>query len=270
MSELNAIWNDNRKDWYEITDEKIKKDAKSIAIIFTKNGIIDKGNGYSTLKTNNYGKLFDLCKNERFRDQPVAAVPYFTGFLVKENIIATVGHCVNERNVTYLRFIFGFKMLAPSTPVIEVPGKNIYNGIKLMKSKYQHNGADWALVKLDRNVTGQEAVTLSRCETSCNQPVHAIGHPCGLPLKYAPGGCVCENKNKDYFTSDLNMYSGNSGSPVFNSNTHEVMGIAARGYSQDFKLENNCWASIDRSGPNRQEEVHCTRVSEFINILDKC
>jgi hypothetical protein len=271
MPANSVIWNDERKDWYAIMDEKIKKDASCVAVVLVKNGVMNNGNGYSTLKTKNYGKLINLCECERFRDQPVSRVPFFTSFLVKEDIIATAGHCVGEWNVADLRIVFGYKMLGPFTPVTEVPNENIYKGLKTIRKtcKRKGNGSDWALVQLDRKVKDQELATLSRHEISVNQAVHVIGHPMGLPLKYAARAKVCNNNSKTYFTANLNIYNGNSGSPVFNSDTHEVIGIVVRGYNQYFRLKRNCWVSIDRTSIYCQEGAQCTRISEFIDIVDK-
>jgi hypothetical protein len=267
MPAKSAEWNDDRKDWFEIVDKNIKKDFKCVALILMKNGLINKRDGYTTLKTKYYGNFFNLCECELFRDQPVVAVRYFTGFLVKEDIIATANHCANEENVTSLRIVFEFKMLAPFTPVKEIPSENIYIGKKIIGNRYKRNGSDWALVKLDRKVKNQETATLSRGEISSNQVVHSIGHPAGLPLKYTAGANVCDNTNKIYFTANLNICTGNSGSPVFNSDTHEVIGIVVRGYNRNFKLMKNCWRSIYHPNLYRQEGAQCTRVSEFIDIV---
>lgn len=265
-----ARCNDDRKDWYEIKDEGIKKDAGCAAVIFMNNGVNDEGNRYSILKTKNYGKLFNLCECERFRDQSVAAVPFFTGFLVKEDVIATAGHCVHERKVASLRIIFGYKMIAPFTPVTEVPKENVYKAVKIIDRVYKRteDGQDWALLKLDRKVKDQEVATLSRQEISINQSIHVIGHPVGLPLKYAAGTILKSRTGKAYFTADLNIYSGNSGSPVFNSDTHEVIGMVVRGYDQNFRLAGNCWVSIGRPDLNRTGGVCCTNTSEFIDIVE--
>ena len=47
-----VILKDDRKEWYEIVDEKIKRDTRCAAMIFMKNGVINNGNGFSILKTN--------------------------------------------------------------------------------------------------------------------------------------------------------------------------------------------------------------------------
>ncbi|HLP44779.1 MAG TPA: trypsin-like peptidase domain-containing protein, partial [Candidatus Kapabacteria bacterium] len=111
--------------------------------------------------------------------------------------------------------------------------------------------------------------TLSRSEIYCNKSIHVLGHPVGLPLKYASGETVSDNSDKSYFTANLNIYSGNSGSPVFNSDKHEVIGLVVRGYDQYFSLEKDCWVSIDHANLFSHGGVHCTKVSEFIDFIGK-
>jgi hypothetical protein len=73
-----------------------------------------------------------------------------------------------------------------------------------------------------------------------------------------------------YFSADLNVYNGSSGSPVFDSKTHEVIGIVARGHTRDFRLVENCWRSVIYSRSDRWcPDPQCTRVSEFITYVDK-
>jgi hypothetical protein len=58
--------------------------------------------------------------------------------------------------------------------------------------------------------------------------LHIIGHPKGLPLKIAGNAVVTKQFTDRTFRSSLDNFKGNSGSPVFNSITHEVEGLLAR------------------------------------------
>jgi V8-like Glu-specific endopeptidase len=261
-----GIWGkDDRQDYYEIKDEQIKRNAGGVVAIYMKEDLIDSGKGISTLRVKNYGKSFNLAEAEPFRNQPIAAGRLCTGFLVKDDVIATAAHCASEKNVTDLRFVFGYKMLAPFTPVTQVAKESIYKGVKIIERVYNRKaGEDWALIQLDRSVVGQPVVTLSEKEISCNQPVYIIGHPVGLPLKYTPGAYV-RNFNETCFSADLDVYCGNSGSPVFDSETHEVIGIVIRGDNRDFRWTGNGWISVIYPNPDfKSKEPQCTRVSKFV------
>jgi hypothetical protein len=251
--------------------ETIKNNSDGVAAICMKDNLIEGQNGYSSLKVKNYGKIFNLHEYEPFRQQPIVAGRLCTGFLVKDDVIATAGHCADEKNVTELRIVFGFKMLGLSTPVTWIPHENIYKGVKIIHRVYapQGKGPDWELIKLDRKVEGQAVVKLSEKPIYLDQPVYILGHPCGLPLKYSSGAQV-RGINGVCFSADLNVYSGNSGSPVFDCKTHEVIGIVVRGDTQDFRWTGKGWLSVIYPNPViRSQEPQCTRVSEFRNIVDK-
>jgi hypothetical protein len=176
---------------------------------------------------------------------------------------------VHESTVKDLCIVFGFKMLDPYKPVTQVSNENIYKGVKITRRVYNLKGygPDWALVQLDREVLGQEVATLYGKEISVYQPVYVIGHPVGLPLKYAPGAHVCGFK-KSFFAADLDLYMGNSGSPVFNGETHEVIGIVVRDDTIDFRWTGKGWLSIVY--PNRLSSgSQCSRISDVVDVEDR-
>jgi len=266
-----GIWGkDKRMDLFEIKDEQVKKNANCVAAICLKDSLIDN-NGISILKVKSYGKTFNLSDYESFHDQYMVSGRVCTGFLVKEDVIATAGHCANKGNVMDLRFVFGFKMQDPTTPVIRIPNNNIYKGVKVVHSTYDHRriGSDWSLVQLDRKVEGQTIARLSHKDIFSDQPLYVLGHPCGLPLKYAPGANV-RDVMADSFGANLDIYMGNSGSPIFNGNTHEVIGIVVRGDNRDFRWTGSGWVSVIY--PSREfhsQGAKCIRVSQFIGFVYK-
>ena len=80
-----GIWfEDNRMDFCGITDRKVQENVNCVAAIILKGDLSEKRNGKSTLKVKNYGKAFNMCETEPFRDQYVAAGRVCTGFLVKK------------------------------------------------------------------------------------------------------------------------------------------------------------------------------------------
>jgi hypothetical protein len=265
MDFTRGAWSDDLMDGYEITDEQIKQNADCTAAICMKNSLINVNNEFSTLKVKNYGETFNLCDIEPFSHQSTAAGIMFTGFLVKDDVIATPSHHVNEENVTDLRILFGYKMVDSVTPITRFANENIYRGVKVIRRVHKPagDGPGWALVKLDRKVMGQTAARLSTGEISCDQAVYVIGHPLGLPMKYAAGATVTD-VDETSFMANLNIYSGNSGAPVFDLNTHEVIGMVVRGEKRDFRWTGNCWISFEYPGGKRAE---CSRVSGFIDIL---
>jgi V8-like Glu-specific endopeptidase len=123
------------------------------------------------------------------------------------------------------------------------------------------------LIKLDRNVTGREIAVLSQRNIFYEQPVYVMGHPCGLPLKYAPGATIKET-NPNYFRADLDVYGSNSGSPVFCAETHELIGIVSRGKVTDFRWTEDGWITLRyaKTDPDYKGS-QCSRVSMFGKLL---
>ena len=251
--------------------KKIKKNLDATAMICLAKDLKIE-NGYVALKVRSFKEAYNLCECERFADQPALNVNMCTCFLVKDDVIATAGHFVKEKKIEDLRIVFGFKMENSDTAA-KIPTENIYNGVKLIGIRHDRDGnaPDWALVKLDRKVKGREIVKLSRDEISIDQPVYTIGHPAGLPLKFAAGASVRDThdpKNEFLFTADLDIFMNNSGSPVFDLKTHEVIGIVVQGYSKDFRWGAGCWISVIYPTPGENTELSkCTRSSEFKELL---
>jgi V8-like Glu-specific endopeptidase len=262
-----GIWGkDQRMDCYQVIEEPVEKNASSVAAICSRDDLIKTGSALFELKVKTFGTSFNLCPHEPFYHQPIAAGPFCTGFLVGEDMIAAAGHCVDEKSVTDLRVVFDYRMLDSHTPATRVPSNKVYKVLKLMDRAYQPRGnrSDWALVKLDRKVEGLHVTTLSKREIASGHEVYVMGYPCGLPLKYAPGARV-GGVNDTYFTADLDIYCGSSGSPVFDSITHEVVGMVVRGHDRDFRWSGKCWVSvIYRNSGLDSRGAQCTKVTEFI------
>jgi hypothetical protein len=200
----------------------------SVVALFSDADVIDNGNGTSTLQTQNFGAALNLCAAEPFRDQPIGA--FCSGFLVAQDIIATAGHCVNANDVTNVRFVFGFRMRNAAVAETVINNTEIYRGVNIIGRQLVGNGADWALVRIDRPVTNHRIAQIRQFGRIDNtQAVHVIGHPSGLPTKFANGAAVRDNQPNAFFVANLDTYGGNSGSPVFNSDTHEVEGSLSGG-----------------------------------------
>ena len=255
---------DDRKDLFHVDDQGILKDADCVVSLFQNRDVVDNGDGTSTLAAKNFGTEYNLCNNERFREQPTGA--FCSGFLVAPDLVATAGHCVNSSNVTNILFVFGFRMVDKTTPQTIIDNNEIYRGKDVIDRKETASGADWAVVKLERAVTNHTIAEVRRTGIiQDNQAVHVIGHPCGLPTKFAGGAKVRDNTSNEFFVANLDTYGGNSGSPVFNSDTHQVEGILVRGET-DFASSNGCDVSLVCPSTGCRGE-DCTKTTEFSSLL---
>jgi hypothetical protein len=255
---------DDRVDVCDLPTGPDLDDVDSVVALFRASKVVDNGDGTSELRINNFGAAQNLCEGERFRNQPAGA--FCSGFLVAPDIIATAGHCVDAGNVTNVCFVFGFRMRDSETAETTINNSEIYRGTELIGREEVGSGPDWALVRIDRPVTNHRIVRIRRNgKVSETQNLHVIGHPTGLPTKFAGGASVRKNEEDAFFVANLDTYGGNSGSPVFNSETHEVEGILVRGET-DFVRQGTCNVSLVCPSTGCRGE-DCTRTTEFQQLV---
>jgi Trypsin-like peptidase domain/Putative peptidoglycan binding domain len=264
---------DNRTDLFVVNDPLILASADGVVAICEKGDIVDNGDGTSTLRTVRFGEargLCDsctsdkLCTSEPFSDQPLGC--FCSGFLIAPDIVATAGHCIDDpsnesTSLNNVRFVFGFRMKNASTPQTVISNNEIFSGKTTIGRRRANNGSDWAIVQLDRPVTNHRSLPIRFSRVADNQDLYVIGHPVGLPTKFADGAKVRDNSPGSFFTANLDTYGGNSGSPVFNRNTHVVEGILVRG-ENDFVDNVDCIVSLTCPDTGCRGE-DCTRISEF-------
>lgn len=262
---------DDRNDLYEMSDQNIQMDADSVVALVSRQNLVNDGKGKSKLKSHSFGASYKLCPSEKFRKQPVCC--FCSGFLIGSELVATAGHCVDDGELAKMgislkdvRFVFGFRMKNSSVANTRISNNEIYKVKEIVKYKFGTSMADWAIVRLDRKVQNHKIVNLNNHRIKNNQKLHVIGHPCGLPLKYAGNAKVTDNTPRMYFAANLDTFGGNSGSPVFNSKNHNVEGILVRGQPDFLETEKGC--NVSRVYPNtgsRGED--CTRTREFLRYV---
>jgi len=233
---------DNRDDIYQVKSAKVRGLAGRVAALVKTSDLTRNADGSFTLATASYQQEYDLCGNEPFASQPLGC--FCSGFLVASNVVATAGHCVKgPADLTTTRFVFGWRMLDAARARTTFPAEDVYDGRAIVGRQLTPTGADWALVKLDREVTGRAPLPLRTSGKVGNTArVFVIGHPSGLPAKYAPGARVRDNSPAAHFVANLDTYGGNSGSPVFNTSTKKVEGILVRG-ENDYVSNGTCQVS---------------------------
>ncbi|XXX76125.1 serine protease [Sorangium sp. So ce134] len=253
---------EDREDLFRLHQPPPHADA--VAAIFDRARVSDSRDGTSTLRTIAARVRFGLGPEEPFAAQPSGASA--TGFLVSPRVIATAAHCVEEIELSHIRFVFGFRMVDAATAQLVVPNHDVYSAARILALRHDPQGADWALVELDRDVAGRKPAPIRRSgRVGDGAKLYVLGHPCGLPLKYADNALVRDNQPAPFFVANLDTYVGNSGSPVFNAETNEVEGVLSRG-GRDFMLAEEGYVSMvfpDSGG--RGED--CTRTTEFAALV---
>ncbi len=257
---------DDRKDLYEITRKTVLRAADAVCALVKAKDLRPLANGGWRLRTISYQQNYKLCSSEPFVEQPLGC--FCSGFLVGPNLLATAGHCVeNTADLAGIRFVFGFRMKDGTQARTEFKSDEVYQGIEVIGRKLEEpSGRDWALVRLDRSVVGRKPVTFRRRgKIQKGRDLFVIGHPNGLPVKYADGASVRDNSPQPYFVANLDTYGGNSGSPVFDKRRVRVEGILVRG-ENDFVKMGSCNVSlVCPSTGCRGEDV--TRTTEWVDVF---
>lgn len=235
-------------DRYEVEnygDSLFREKAQSVAGMVQKYKLYKSGDGQS-YSFNQYMTLENTlltCPNERFSEQ--VSLPICTGFLVAPDVLVTAGHCVAAQNSCRNNaWVFGY-----TEGKTQISAKDIYNCKEIISQRqtlgiFAHK--DYAVIKLDRVVTNRAPLKYrTKGNIKKGESVVVIGHPSGLPLKIADNA-VAMTSAWNTFRTNLDTYSGNSGSPVFNQDTGLVEGILIQGAEDYERSASGCAVSAVR------------------------
>jgi len=256
---------DNRADIYQVSRADVREAADSTVALIPSRDLVRDANGAFRINASQYGKEMNLCTDEPFYDQPTAA--NCSGSLVGEDLIATAGHCVSNSDCSRYSFVFGFRMSNAGAAPTTVAADDVYNCKEIVAREYT-GAQDYALVRLDRRVRGHRPLALQQTPVQPGDEIYVIGHPSGLPTKFADGARV-RSQQGTYFQANLDTYGGNSGSAVFNATTNEVVGILVRG-ANDFTYDRNRQCTMSNHCADdgcRGEDV--TNISYIVQALKK-
>ena len=254
---------DDRQDVYQVTNEALLRMSQGTCALVSPFNIDRQADGRYRLSGTALGAARDLCASEPFRDQPTAA--FCSGFLVSQDVVATAGHCVPADGCDGTAFVFDYRMIDSTTAKMVIEQDNVYFCEEVVGHRLS-GGVDYALVRLDRPVTGRQPVEIRRSgRVPDRTPLVMVGHPSGLPQKIAGGARVRDNSASSHFVANTDSYGGNSGSPIFNELTNEVEGILVRGVA-DYVPEGNCYVSNHCSDAGCDGE-DATRTTHFAELL---
>lgn len=249
---------DNRADYYE-ADRVYQRLADSTAALFRSRDVrLDASRGTAEIDLGKtIGGKFHLKEGERYGDQPFGS--FCSSFLAGEDLVVTAAHCFREyapedTNISYkdTLFVFGYAVEAAGRFPTEVPAGNVFAFKELVSAKYDKNGADYAVIRLDRKVPADRfPLAINRgAAPAAGARLFTIGYPSGMPVKIAGSASVRRvNADKGFFVTDLDTFAGNSGSPVFNAETMLIEGVLTRGGTDYIHTESDGVSYYDPQRP---------------------
>lgn len=247
---------DDRREVYNLAGARAAAAAATVALV-DRGDIRSNGDGTSTLVSGKLGAGLNLCSGQRFAPQPIAA--FCTGVLVGPDVALTAGHCLRDRPLSSIRFVFGYRMTAAGRAQSRLADSAIYSVKQVLASKV--DDADYAVVRLSRKVGDTKPVPIKRSgATAVGTPVYVVGHPSGLPAKIAAGARILRTSDPDFFEANLDTFGGNSGSPVFDASGSTVLGLIVRGLP-DYRPSGGCNVVNNLSDAEGDEDV--TKTTAF-------
>eukprot|EP00002_Diphylleia_rotans_P000007 TRINITY_DN0_c0_g4_i1.p1 TRINITY_DN0_c0_g4~~TRINITY_DN0_c0_g4_i1.p1 ORF type:complete len:750 (-),score=154.03 TRINITY_DN0_c0_g4_i1:304-2553(-) len=262
---------DDRLDEYQVTDQQVKAIGQSTVVLMKKTELQRNGNMY-TLASSVVLEDNGICANQRFSQQVTPG--FCSGTLISPNQIATAGHCIrSQSDCDELVFVFGFVQTSQSSVAASYEEWKVFS-CSSFKSILA-NEIDFAVVELDRPVTNFAPVAVNPIDARIGDSVLVIGHPSGLPRKYAAGSSIFRDStdpaHKYFFEADLDTFGGNSGSGVFSAANREMIGILVRGArdyvydaSQNCQIVNVCPTIYSRPDCGGESVTYAHTIRPFV------
>mgnify|MGYP000471681469 CR=1 FL=1 len=259
---------DNRVFVEDSTNPLYQKLAMSTAVQIKDDRMSPTADGqyYSVNPEKLKDSFMNVCEDEDFAE--VVNAGNCSGFLVGEDLLVTAGHCMrSEYDCKNAKWAFNYESSVLGDGTL-LPAEDVYSCDSIVSQSLDYlSKNDYALIKLDRKVTGRAPLKV-RTEGAVEPGTElvVIGHPSGLPKIVADGAQVREFKNDFYFKANLDTFGGNSGSAVFNAETGVVEGILVRGerdYIMDYSAGCNRVYECTDDGCRGEDVTRITVIPEL-------
>lgn len=241
-----------------------------------------------------------FCDDSAYGDQQSAKC-FGSAFFVANGVVATAAHVVMRPGEKFedLRFVHCVMMNGPGhfNEVIRVAKNRVFKpkNTELRTGCYYYSdaGSDFALIPVEPAFEGVPATTTTEVvklpdlrvynaafqnnkhgkNDMVNRKIYSLGHGLGLPLKVSGGKIIYAPRTFPYYETHIQLLGGNSGSPVFDAVTHELIGIYIRGTEKLVVKEGrNCITVKEPTDkpPADREGQECQRLELVMTALTKC
>ncbi len=229
---------DDRLEFHQMSKERQAVSESSIALI-PKSKLKKVGNKYKIV-TKNLKDYLNFCPDSNFSNQLQAA--NCSGILVKNQYLLTAAHCIDESMKGYgmndFYAVFNYKKMAQNQNEYFINKEDVFELVK--KTHYEFDKTfsstllDLAIFKLDRKPNYKSA-KVSFKKMNKGDRVYVLGYPLGIALKLSDDSVVTKTVGrKNSFQHQLDTFSVNSGSPIFDEESN-VVGVHVRGTGFNYK-----------------------------------
>ncbi len=255
------IGEDDRRDEFSgDVSEELREIARATAMVIERPNVGEPVDGKITLTSERLGDAYQMCPDERFASQPSTGM--CSAWLVAPDIMVSNGHCItSQADCEQKSFVFDYAITEEGGDPNVVPESSVVACEQVLAwDNSSFCDVDFAVFKLARPVTDRKPVEVRGAEEElAADDLVIIGHPFGLPRKYALQGDVIEQGDNGFITTH-DIFGGNSGSAIFDAKSGKVQGIMACGGSNlqwenwegDWQLERktgrDCAETCDGAG----------------------
>lgn len=251
--------------------------TKGIVALVNLNALESRSDGSMILTTaTTFGKKWNLCQNHQFYQEPIldnnsddARFRACSGFIVGENLIATARHCLRDLEadpyssppgaLSNIRIILDYKTPLSwenqnprfvAHQIVHAKGKEpLYDRIRSPLSPVYLDEekqilADWVIIETEEKLDSTRILPIRKTPYSSrdiqdpnNNLLFVISHAASMPQKVAIERVLKTFPNRNSYKTDLALFKGASGAPVFWAQTKEVVGILLGGtFYENFQI----------------------------------
>ena len=207
-----------------------------------------------------FGKTYRVCPDEPYYSQPT--VGFGTAFFIDNDKIITALHCFDDRKISDVYFVLGYVLSnIDGTISPEFDNHQVFKIKKVIRKFVEY---DIVILQLDKSYNEFFPEIARNYEYSIKKPIYALGYPVGLPLKITTNASIKSKPDNLFIYTTLDTYHGNSGSPVFDKETNQIIGVLLEG-GTDFVNQGNC----NRSYLCASSDCLGEKVLQLSTIIDE-
>lgn len=247
---------DDRQELFEVADGPRRARVElSVVALLRKEWVVEHDGGVEVTAPTRT-ELAGVCEDERFADQPAAAV--CSGVLVDWDLILTASHCVRGYALNDLVVAFGYFNEAHG--VLALQSQDLFEPVEIIaESIEQQNGRavlDYAFVRLDRatRLPREPApIRMSIDSAEIGDRLISAGASEGIPIKVDAGALIRQVRiaERDHFVADTDTAKGGSGGAAFDAEL-ALLGVLFGG-GEDL-IEDGACLRTNRVSSDRAEE----------------
>lgn len=197
-----------------------------------------------TLNDKTVEERYRTCPEFKMSQQTSAA--FCSSVLIAPDKVLTAAHCLsqeNEHDCGSTALVFGFDQTLDQNVKKVLSARQVYRCRQVIEAgDIAKGGLDYAVIQLDRPVEGVMPITFQAELGSVflRQNVYTVGYPVGTSKKAAQGRIRQLDSGTKNPRASLDIYYGNSGGPVFDSQTDQLVGIVMNGEDDFVETQDRC------------------------------